>query len=205
MTNINDPIFDEPREHPGFRALRARLSRQAGSERLGLSCRTPDGGESLQEGEVVPFLRGEQGGHQLVNRTEDTVPFLAFSTNGEPDIVLYLECVEVRWRTRAVRRDELCWAAASLCARSTILAGLGDVGLGCTWWAISRPVGHPSQRAEVSHPFAEHLEALHGGERIGVELEVSTQRDQLATDGLIACRHLQARLQLAQHAFSCVL
>jgi uncharacterized cupin superfamily protein len=37
----------------------------------------------------VPFLRGEQGGHQLVNRTEDTVRFLAFSTNGEPDIVLY--------------------------------------------------------------------------------------------------------------------
>jgi uncharacterized cupin superfamily protein len=43
----------------------------------------------LQEGEVVPFLRGEHGGHQLVNRTEDTVRFLAFSTNGEPDIVIY--------------------------------------------------------------------------------------------------------------------
>jgi uncharacterized cupin superfamily protein len=37
VTNINDPIFDEPREHPGFRCGRARLSRQAGSERLGLS------------------------------------------------------------------------------------------------------------------------------------------------------------------------
>ena len=120
MTNINDPHFDEPREHPGFRAQRARLSRQAGSERLGLSLwelppgeaaypyhyhlaeeelmlvldgqpslRTPDGWRELQKGEVVPFLRGEQGGHQLVNRTEDTVRFLAFSTNGEPDIVLY--------------------------------------------------------------------------------------------------------------------
>jgi hypothetical protein len=53
------------------------------------SLRTPDGWRVLQEGEVVPFLRGEQGGHQLVNRTEDTVRFLAFSTNGEPDIVLY--------------------------------------------------------------------------------------------------------------------
>ena len=53
------------------------------------SLRTPDGWRELQEGEVVPFLRGEQGGHQLVNRTEDTVRFLAFSTNGEPDIVLY--------------------------------------------------------------------------------------------------------------------
>ena len=120
MANINDPVFDEPREHSGFRCRRARVSRQAGSDRLGLSLwelppgeaaypyhyhlaeeelvvvlegcpslRTPDGWRDLQEGEVVPFLRGERGGHQLVNRTGDTVRFLAFSTNGEPDIVLY--------------------------------------------------------------------------------------------------------------------
>jgi uncharacterized cupin superfamily protein len=120
VTNINDPVFDEPREHPGFRCLRARLSRQAGSERLGLSVwelppgeaaypyhyhlaeeelvlvlngapslRTPDGWRELSEGEVVAFLRGEHGGHQLVNRTEETVRFLSFSTNGEPDIVIY--------------------------------------------------------------------------------------------------------------------
>src|SRR4029077_9669785 len=37
MPNLNDPHFDEPREHEGFRALRARVARQAGSERLGLS------------------------------------------------------------------------------------------------------------------------------------------------------------------------
>ena len=37
VTNINDPLFDEPREHPGFRCRRARLGRQAGGERLGLS------------------------------------------------------------------------------------------------------------------------------------------------------------------------
>lgn len=37
MPNINEPAFDEPREHDGFRALRARVGRQAGSERLGLS------------------------------------------------------------------------------------------------------------------------------------------------------------------------
>jgi alpha-1,2-mannosyltransferase len=34
---MDEPLFDEPREHPGFRALRARLSRQAGAQRLGLS------------------------------------------------------------------------------------------------------------------------------------------------------------------------
>jgi uncharacterized cupin superfamily protein len=37
VANINDPHFDEPREQPGFRALRSRLGRQAGSERLGMS------------------------------------------------------------------------------------------------------------------------------------------------------------------------
>jgi uncharacterized cupin superfamily protein len=37
VANINDPVFDEPREHPGFRCQRARISRQAGSDRLGLS------------------------------------------------------------------------------------------------------------------------------------------------------------------------
>ena len=120
MANINDPVFDEPREHPGFHCLRARLSRQAGSERLGLSLwelppgevaypyhyhlteeelvvvlngaprlRTPDGWRDLQEGEVVAFLRGEHGGHQLANYTKEIVRFLSFSTSGEPDIVIY--------------------------------------------------------------------------------------------------------------------
>jgi uncharacterized cupin superfamily protein len=120
MTNINDPLFDEPREHPGFRAQRARLSRQAGSERLGLSLwllpageaaypyhhhlaeeelvlvldgapslRTPTGWQELRAGEVVAFPRGEDGAHQLVNRTAETVRFLAFSSSGEPDIVIY--------------------------------------------------------------------------------------------------------------------
>jgi uncharacterized cupin superfamily protein len=106
VPNINEPVFDEPREHPGFRCVRARLSRQAGSKRLGLSLwevppgeaaypfhhhlgeeelilvldgspslRTPAGWRELQEGEVVAFLRGEQGAHQLVNRTGETVRF----------------------------------------------------------------------------------------------------------------------------------
>jgi uncharacterized cupin superfamily protein len=120
VANINDPAFDEPREQPGFRCRRARLSRQAGSERMGMSLwevppgeaaypyhyhlgeeelvivlegrpslRTPDGWRDLQEGEVVPFLRGERGGHQLVNRTQRAVRFLAFSSSGEPDLVVY--------------------------------------------------------------------------------------------------------------------
>jgi uncharacterized cupin superfamily protein len=117
--NINEPVFDEPREHPGFRCKRARVSRQAGSERLGASLwelppgeaaypyhyhlteeelvlvlngapslRTPEGWRDLAQGELVAFPRGEHGAHQLVNRTDETVRFLAFSANGEPDIVI---------------------------------------------------------------------------------------------------------------------
>jgi len=120
VPNINDPAFDEPRDHPGFRCSRARLGRQAGSERLGLSLwevpageaaypyhyhlveeellivlqgspslRTPEGWRQLPEGEVIAFPRGERGGHQIVNRTDKPVRFLAISTSGDPDIVLY--------------------------------------------------------------------------------------------------------------------
>lgn len=120
MPNIYEPEFDEPRGHPGFRADRARLSRQAGSERLGLSLwevppgqaafpyhhhlgeeelivvldgtpglRTPAGRRELAAGEVVAFLRGEGGAHQLINETDQTIRFLSFSTNGDPDLVVY--------------------------------------------------------------------------------------------------------------------
>jgi uncharacterized cupin superfamily protein len=37
MPNFNDPSFDQIRDREGFRAMRARLGRQAGAERLGLS------------------------------------------------------------------------------------------------------------------------------------------------------------------------
>lgn len=53
------------------------------------SLRTPQGWRELEQGEVVSFLRGEEGAHQIVNRTQGTVRFLAISTNGDPDIVLY--------------------------------------------------------------------------------------------------------------------
>jgi uncharacterized cupin superfamily protein len=53
------------------------------------SLRTREGWRELQEGEVCVFPRGEHGAHQIVNRSADTVRFLAFSTHGDPDIVLY--------------------------------------------------------------------------------------------------------------------
>jgi uncharacterized cupin superfamily protein len=65
MPNINDPEFDEPREHPGFRARRARIGYQLGSERIGLSLWEVDPGQTaypyhfhLTEEEVVIVLEG---------------------------------------------------------------------------------------------------------------------------------------------------
>ena len=117
--NIENPQFDDIRDQEGFRANRARLGRQSGAQRLGLSLwevppgqaaypyhahlteeeilvviegrpslRTPDGWREMETGEVVVFERGETGAHQIVNRTEDQVRFLAASTGREPDIVI---------------------------------------------------------------------------------------------------------------------
>lgn len=52
------------------------------------SLRTPAGWRELEEGEVVPFPRGEAGAHQIANRTGEPVRFIAVSTNGEPDLVI---------------------------------------------------------------------------------------------------------------------
>jgi uncharacterized cupin superfamily protein len=51
--------------------------------------RDPSGERELEQGEVVAFLRGERGAHQLVNRTDEATRFLAISTSDAPDIVLY--------------------------------------------------------------------------------------------------------------------
>ena len=65
VANIHDPVFDEPREHPGFRALRSRIGRQAGSERIGMSLWEVPPGEAaypyhyhLAEEELVIVLEG---------------------------------------------------------------------------------------------------------------------------------------------------
>jgi uncharacterized cupin superfamily protein len=116
--SIAAPVFDELREHPGFECSRARLGRQVGSEKLGLSLcelppgqaaypfhfhlaeeeivvllegrpslRTPDGWREMEAGEVACFRVGEEGAHQIANRTEEAVRFLAIS-NQQPDIVV---------------------------------------------------------------------------------------------------------------------
>lgn len=119
MANLNDPKFDELREHPGFCCRRARLPRQVGAERLGLSLweippgqaaypyhyhlgeeelvvvlsgrlslRIADSWRELWEAEVVSFLVGEAGAHQIVNRSGEPARMLSFSTSGAPDTVV---------------------------------------------------------------------------------------------------------------------
>lgn len=76
--SIEQPDFDEPRDHPGFTCRRARLGRQAGSERVGLSLWELPPGEAaypyhwhMTEEELIvvlagrPSLRGPDGWREL--------------------------------------------------------------------------------------------------------------------------------------------
>ena len=53
------------------------------------SLRTPEGTRELEEGEAVHFPLGEEGAHQIINQSEETVTFLAISSSGRPDVVVY--------------------------------------------------------------------------------------------------------------------
>ena len=122
MPNIFEPEFDQQRDHPGFRALRARVGWRLKTQRLGASIweiepgeaaypyhyhlaeeellivlmgrpsvRTDDDGEwrQLEPGDVAAFPLGREGGHQLANWGDVTARFLAVSTSGTPDLVVY--------------------------------------------------------------------------------------------------------------------
>ncbi len=51
--------------------------------------RTPEGERELKTGEALRFPLGEDGAHQIINRSEETATFLAVSSSGRPDIVVY--------------------------------------------------------------------------------------------------------------------
>ena len=51
--------------------------------------RTAEGERELAEGEAVRFPLGERGAHQILNRGDDTVTFLAVSSHGRPAVVVY--------------------------------------------------------------------------------------------------------------------
>ena len=120
MPNIYDPSFEDAERPPGFRARRARVGYELGTELIGCSVwelpageaaypyhfhyadeelilvltgrptlRTPDGTRQLNAGDAVRFPLGEEGAHQLSNETDETATFVAISSHGRPDVVVY--------------------------------------------------------------------------------------------------------------------
>ena len=57
--------------------------------------RTPEGEHELSEGDVVAFVRGEQGAHQLANRTGEPIRVLMLSTLVSPDVIEYLDSAKI--------------------------------------------------------------------------------------------------------------
>jgi uncharacterized cupin superfamily protein len=51
--------------------------------------RTPEGEQELREGDVVAFPRGDEGLHQVSNRTDEPIRVLMLSTMIAPDLVHY--------------------------------------------------------------------------------------------------------------------
>ncbi len=51
--------------------------------------RTPEGNRELEVGEALRFELGETGAHQIFNATDQPATFLAVSSHGRPDVVVY--------------------------------------------------------------------------------------------------------------------
>jgi len=59
------------------------------------SLRTADGERVLERGEVVAFRRGEEGAHQVVNRSEADARILVISEMNAPEVVIRPESGKV--------------------------------------------------------------------------------------------------------------
>ncbi|MBS1880314.1 MAG: cupin domain-containing protein [Actinobacteria bacterium] len=134
MPNIEEPDFVDRDGPPGFRAKRARIGYELGSEAVGVSVwelppgeaaypyhfhysdeevvivlrgrptlRTPAGERVLEQGEAVRFELGPGGAHQISNPTAEPVRFLAVSSHGRPDIVVYPDSNKVGASERGPR------------------------------------------------------------------------------------------------------
>jgi uncharacterized cupin superfamily protein len=51
--------------------------------------RSPDGTRELEEGDVLRFPLGDAGAHQILNRSDEPIAFIAVSSHGRPDIIIY--------------------------------------------------------------------------------------------------------------------
>ena len=53
--------------------------------------RTPEGEQTLTEGDVVCFPRGKEGAHQIVNRTDSLIRVLMLSSMIPGEVIEYLD------------------------------------------------------------------------------------------------------------------
>src|SRR3954469_10690096 len=65
------------------------------------SLRTPDGWRELSEGEVVAFRVGDEGAHQVVNRSDAPVRILMISEMVSPEVVVMPDSRKVQARDQA--------------------------------------------------------------------------------------------------------
>jgi uncharacterized cupin superfamily protein len=61
--------------------------------------RTPEGEHALSEGDVVCFLRGKDGAHQVSNPTESPIRVLMLSTKVAPEIVEQIDSGKIGARS----------------------------------------------------------------------------------------------------------
>jgi uncharacterized cupin superfamily protein len=73
--------------------------------------RTPEGETVLREGDVVAFPRGEDGYHQVINRTESPIRVLMLSSMNSPELLHY--------------PDSDKWAADNVKGEHVFMARLG--------------------------------------------------------------------------------
>jgi uncharacterized cupin superfamily protein len=67
----------------------------------GPSLRTPDGWRELEKGEVVAFRVGEEGAHQIANRSDRPARLIVVSTMVAPEVNLYPDSGKLMAATRA--------------------------------------------------------------------------------------------------------
>jgi uncharacterized cupin superfamily protein len=134
MPNVFQPRFEDEERPEGFRARRARIGYELGTELIGCSLwelppgeaaypyhfhyadeelvivlsgqpslRTPEGVRELEEGEALRFPLGEEGAHQILNRSEETATFLAVSSHGRPDVIVYPDSDKIGFGERLPR------------------------------------------------------------------------------------------------------
>ena len=70
------------------------------------SVRTPEGERELPEGSVVGFRPGPAGGHQVINRSDQPVRYVMFSTKRSPEMVQYPDSGKVGIATFPHEGDE---------------------------------------------------------------------------------------------------